>query len=112
MDVHKNNKGQVETDVHRKPIQTEKYPFFYSYHPRSYKKSVGRTFFQRAEPLASNRAARNNERDYVLNVLKGCIYQRNFLYARLKFPFSTECNSAEGVSSNAGVAKPMKVITF
>ena len=61
--VRRNINGRLETDVYRKPTHTDKYLSFYSHHPRSHKKSVGRTLFQGAESLTSNCAAKDIERD-------------------------------------------------
>ncbi|XP_028407835.1 uncharacterized protein LOC114530413 [Dendronephthya gigantea] len=102
--VHRNIEGQLETDVYRKPTHTDKYLSFYSHHPKSHKKSVAKTLFQRAESLPSNRVARDNERDYVLSVLRENNYPRNFLNDCLKSPVSTRCNPSEGDSSKTGFA--------
>ena len=68
LDTHvcRNINGGLETDVYPKSTHTGKYLSFYLHHPRSHKKSVARTSFQKAESLPSNPVARNNERDYVL----------------------------------------------
>ena len=72
--VHQNINGRLETDVYCRPTHTDKYLSFYSHNPRSHKKSVVRTLFQRAESLASNHVARDNEQDYILNILRGNNY--------------------------------------
>ena len=74
--VYRNIDGRFETDVYRKPTHTDKYLSFYSHYPRCHKKSVARTLFQRAESLTSNHVARDNERDYVLNVLRATALHR------------------------------------
>ena len=52
--VQRTTDGKLETVVYRKPTHTDKYLSFNSHHPRSHKKSVVTTLFQRAENLTSN----------------------------------------------------------
>ena len=98
--------GRLETDVYRKPTHTDQYLSFYSHHPRSHKKSFARTLFQRAESLTSNRVARDNERDYVLNALRGNNYPQNFLNDCLRAPVATKCNFSGGDSSRGFAIVP------
>ena len=70
----------METVVYRKSTRTDKYLSFSSHHPRSHKKSVVTTLFQRAGNLTSNNDARENERQYVTNVLKENNYPKSFLH--------------------------------
>ena len=60
--------GKLKTVVYRKPTHTDKYLSFNSHHPRSHKKSVVTTLFQRAENLTLNNDARENECQYVNKV--------------------------------------------
>ena len=80
----------------RKPTHTDKYLSFNLHHPRSNKKSVVTTLFQRVENLTSNNDARENECQYVTNVLKENNYPKSFLYDCLRRPTLTDCNSPEG----------------
>ena len=93
--VQRTTDGKLETVVYRKPTHTDKYLSFNSHHPRSHKKSVVTTLFQRAENLTSN-DARKNECQYVTNVLKENNYPKRFLYGFLRRPTLTDCNSPEG----------------
>ena len=77
--AHRTIKGKLETDVYRKSTHTDKYLLFNSHHPRSHKMSVATTLLSRAESLTSNSVARDNERQYVINVLKENNYPKNFL---------------------------------
>ena len=95
--VHRTIEGKVETDVYRKPTHTDKYLSFNSHHPRSYKKSVATTLLQRKESLTSNSVARDNERQYVINVLKENNYPKIFLYDCLRCSALTNCDSSAGV---------------
>ena len=63
--VQRTTDGKLETVVYRKPTHTDKYLSISSHHPRSHKKSVVTTLFQRAENLTSNNDARENECQYV-----------------------------------------------
>ena len=85
--VRRTTDGKLETVVYRNPTHTYKYLSFNSDHPRSYKKSVVTTLFQRPENLTSNNDARENEPQNVTNVLKENNYPKSFLYDCLKlFP--------------------------
>ena len=75
-----------------------------SHHPRSHKKSVVTTLFQRAENLTSNNDARENECQYVTNILKKNNYPKSFLHDCLRRPTLTDCNSPEGDSAVKGFA--------
>ena len=66
--VQRTTDGKLKTVVYRKPTRTDKYLSFNSHHPRSHKKSVVTTLFQRAENLTSNKDARENECQYVNKV--------------------------------------------
>ena len=90
--------------VYRKPTHTDKYLSFNSHHPRSHKRSVVATLFQRAENLTSNNDARENECQYVTNILKENNYPKSFLYDCLRRPTLTHCNSPEGDSAVKGFA--------
>ena len=57
---------------------------------------------QRAENLTSNNDARENECQYVTNVLKENNYPKSFLYDCLRRPTLTNCNSPEGDSAVKG----------
>ena len=76
--VQRTTDGKLETVVYRKPTHTDKYLSFNSHHPRSHKRSVVTTLFQRAENLTSNNDARENECQYVTNILKKKIVLRAF----------------------------------
>ena len=82
--LYRNMERPRGTGVYCNATHTNKCLSFYSHHPRSHKKSVARTLFERAESLTSNRFARDNERDYVFNVLKGNNHSQNFLTDCLK----------------------------
>ena len=73
-----------------------------SHHPRSHKKSVVTTLFQRAENLTSNNDARENECQYATNVLKKNNYPKSFLHDCLRRPTLTDCNSPKGDSAVKG----------
>ena len=88
--------GKLETVVYRKPTQTDKYLSFNMHHLRSHKKSVVTTLFQTAENLTSNNNARENECQYVTNILKENNYPKSFLYDCLRHPTLTDCNSPLG----------------
>ena len=60
--------------------------------------------FQRAENLTSNNDARENECQYVTNILKENNYPKSFLYDCLRRPTLTDCNSPEGDSAVKGFA--------
>ena len=77
---------------------------FNSHHPRSHKRSVVATLFQRADNLTSNNDARENECQYVTNILKENNYPKSFLYDCLRRPTLTHCNSPEGDSAVKGFA--------
>ena len=83
---------------------SHKYLSFNSHHPRSHKRSVVTTLFQRAENLTSNNDARENECQYVTNILKENNYPKSFLYDCLRRPNLTHCNSPEGDSAVKGFA--------
>ena len=61
------------------------------------------TLFQRVENLTSN-DARENECQYVTNILKENNYPKRFLYDCLRRPTLTDCNSPEGDSAVKGFA--------
>ena len=69
------------------------------HHPRTQKKSVVSTLFQRAENLTSNNDARENEREYVTNVLKENNYPKSFPYDCLTRSTLTDCNYPDGDST-------------
>ena len=100
--VQRTTDGKLETVVYRKPTHTDKYLSFNSHHPRSHKKSVVTTLFQRAENLTSNNDA--SECQYVTNILKENNYPKSFLYDCLRRPTLTDCNSPEGDSAVKGFA--------
>ena len=102
--VQRTTDGKLETVVHRKPTHTDKYLSFNSHHLRSHKRSVVTTLFQRAENLTLNNDARENECQYVTNILKENNYPRSFLYDCLRRPTLTHCNSPEGDSAVKGFA--------
>ena len=102
--VQRTTDGKLETVVYRKPTHTDKYLSFNSHHPRSHKKFVVTTLFQRAENLTSNNDARENECQYVTNILKENNYPKSFLYDCLRRPTLTGCNSPEGDSAVKGFA--------
>ena len=62
------------------------------------------TLFQRAENLTSNNDARENECQYVTNILKENYYPKSFLCDCLRRPTLTHCNSPEGDSAVKGFA--------
>ena len=62
------------------------------------------TLLQRAESLTSNSVARDNERQYVINVLKENNYPKNFLYDCLRRSALTNCDSSAGDSAMKGFA--------
>ena len=95
------------------PTHTDKYLSLNSHHPRTQKKSVVSTLFQRAENLTSNYDAREHEREYVTNVLKenncDCLTR----------PTLTDCNYSDGDSTVKtfaivpciqGIAEPIRRI--
>ena len=86
-------------EFYRKPTHTDKCLSFNSHHPGSHKKSVVTTLFQRAENLTSNNDARENERQYVTNVLKENNNPKSFLHDCLRRLTLTDCNSPEGDSA-------------
>ena len=94
----------METVVYRKASHTDKYLSFNSHHPRSHKKSVVTTLFQRPENLTSNNNAGKNERQYVTNVLKENNYPNSFVHDFLRRPTLTDCDSPEGDSAVKGFA--------
>ena len=102
--VQRTTDGKLETVVYRKPTHTDKYLSFNSHHPRGHKKSVVTTLLRRAENLASNNDARENECQYVTNVLKENNYPKGLLYDCLRRSTLTVCNSLEGDSAVKGVA--------
>ena len=112
--------GKLETVVYRKTLtRTDKYLSCNWHHPGSHKKSVVTTLFQRAENLTSNKDARENERQYVSNVLKEKKYPKSFLHDCLRRPTLTDCNFIEGDSAVKGfaivpyiqgIAKPVKKV--
>ena len=102
--VQRTTHGKLETLVYRKPTHTDKYLSFNSHHPRSHKRSVVTTLFQRAENLTSNNDARENKCQYVTNILKENSYPTSFLYDCLRRPTLTHCNSPEGDSAVRGFA--------
>ena len=55
--------------------------------------------FQTAENLTSNNDARENEREYVTNVLKENNYPKSFPYDCLTRPTLTDCNYPDGDST-------------
>ena len=57
------------------------------------------TLLQRAESLTSNSVARDNERQYVINVLKENNYPKNLLYDCLRRSALTNCDSLAGDST-------------
>ena len=87
--------------VYRKPTHTDKYLSINSHHPRSHKKSVVTTLFQRAENLTSDN---DDERQYVTNVLKEHNYPKSFLYDCLGRLTLNDCNYPEGDSAVKGFA--------
>ena len=97
--VHRTIEGKLETDVYCKPTHTDKYLSFNSHHLRSHKKSMATTLLQRAESLTSNNVARDNEHQYVINVLKENKYPKNFLNDCLKRSALTNCDSLAGDSA-------------
>ena len=58
-------------------LHTDTHLSFNSHHPRSPKKSLFTTLSQRAENLTSNDDARENERQYVANVLNENNYPKS-----------------------------------
>ena len=62
------------------------------------------TLLQKAESLTSNSVARDNECQYVINVLKENNYPKNFLYDCLRHSASTNCDSLVGDSVMKGFA--------
>ena len=102
--VQRTTDGKLETVAYRKPTHTDKCLPFNSHHPRSHKRSVVTTLFQRAENLTSNNDARENECQYVTNILKENNYPKSFLYDCLRRPTLTHCNSPEGDSAVKGFA--------
>ena len=62
------------------------------------------TLLQRAESLASNSVARDNESQYVINVLKENNYPKNFVYDYLRRSALTNCDSLAGDSAMKGFA--------
>ena len=87
--------GKLETVVYRKPTHTDKYLSFNSHYPRSHKKSFATTLFHRAENLTSNNDARENERQYVTNVLKEDNCPKSFLCDCSRRPTWTDCKSLD-----------------
>ena len=87
-----------------KPTHTDKYLSFNSHHPRSHKRSVVTTLFQRAENLTSNNDAREKDFQYVTNILKENNYPKSFFYDCLRRPTLTHCNSPGGDSAVKGFA--------
>ena len=57
------------------------------------------TLLQRAESLTSNSVTRDNERQYVINVMKENNYPKNFLYDCLRRSALTNCDSLAGDSA-------------
>ena len=72
LNVYRTDHGNLETCVHRKPIDTDKYRYlaFDSHHPICHKMSVKKTLFMRAECLPSSSDSKAFERKYVIDVLK------------------------------------------
>ena len=95
--------GKLETVVYRKSTHTDKYLSFNSHHSRRHKKSVVTTLFEGAENLTSNNDARENEHQYVTNVLKENNYPKSFLYDCSRCPTLTDCNTPEGDSAVKGL---------
>ena len=77
--VQRTTDGKLETVVYRKPTHTDKYLSFNSHHPRSHKRFVVTTLFQRAKNLTSNNNARENECQYVTNILKENNFPKSFV---------------------------------
>ena len=102
--VQRTTDGKLETVVYHKPTHTDKYLSFNSHHPRAHERSVVTTLFQRAENLTSNNDARENECQYVTNILKENNYPKSFLYDCLRHPTLTHCNSPECDSAVEGFA--------
>ncbi len=102
--VHRTIEGSWKLMFYCKPTYTEKYLSFNLHHPRSHKKSVATTLLQRAESLTSNSVARDNERQYVINVLKENNHPKNFLYDCLRRSALTNCDSLAGDSAMKGFA--------
>ena len=72
-------RGNLETNVYRKPTHTDKYLTFDSHHPICHKKSVAKTSPRRADCLPSSLNSKAEERKYVSNVLKANGYIKTFL---------------------------------
>ena len=62
------------------------------------------TLLQRAESLTSNSVAKDNERQYVINVLKENNYPKNFLRDCLRRSALTNCDFLAGDSAMKGFA--------
>jgi hypothetical protein len=119
LNVHRTVEGKLETDVYRKPTQTDKYLSYNSHHPVGHKRSVAKNLLQRAESLPSNSDSQANEREDVLNVLGENNYPKRFLNDCLRSPVCRNQNNSEGdtsVKSYAivpyiqGVTEPIKRI--
>ena len=62
------------------------------------------TLLQRAETSTSSSVARDNERQYVINVLKENNYPKNFLHDCFRHPALTNCDSLAGDFAMKGFA--------
>ena len=62
------------------------------------------TLLQIPETSTSSSVARDNERQYVINVLKGKNYPKNFLHDCLRRPALTNCDSLVGDFAMKGFA--------
>ena len=97
--VQRTIEGRLETVVYHKPTCTDKYLSFNLHHLRSHKTSVPTALLQGAESLASTSVARDNERHYVINVLKEDNYPKNFLHDCLRLNALNNCDFLTGDSA-------------
>ena len=79
LNVSREVRGNLETNVQRKPTHTDKYLAFDSHHSICHKMSVAKTLLRRADCLPSSRDSKAEERTYVSSVLKANGYIKTFL---------------------------------
>ena len=120
LNVYRTDHGNLETCVHRKPIDTDKYRYlaFDSHHPICHKMSVKKTLFMRAECLPSSSDSNAFQQKYVIDALKENNYPEDFLQNCLK-PVQPSRKTTENDSSIMdfaavpyihGVTEPIKRI--
>ena len=79
LNVSREVRGNLETNVQRKPTHTDKYLAFDSHHSICHKMSVAKTLLRRADCLPSSLDSKAEERTYVSSVFKANGYIKTFL---------------------------------